>query len=73
MAKKNSVTMRIKSVLEKLDEKVIHKGGSKIGVTKKNKSKSKKNLRIEKTSKRRNRKWRKLLDIQDSFVLQRKD
>jgi len=55
MAKKNSVTTRVKSALEKLEERIIHKGGSKIGVTKKNKSKSKKKLSIEKKSRRRNR------------------
>jgi hypothetical protein len=29
MAKRNTITMRIKSELEKLEERIVHKGGSK--------------------------------------------
>lgn len=56
MAKQNSVTLKVKSELEKLEERIIHKGGSKVGNTKKNKSKSKRQLKMEKKSRRTNRK-----------------
>ena len=59
--KKNSITnkvrngLKIKSDLEKLEEGISPFGNSKIGVTKKNKSQSKKNRKISKNSRRKNR------------------
>jgi len=55
MAKKNSVTMKIKSALESLEDRVVHKGGTKINVTKKDKSQSKKKLKISNHSRKQNR------------------
>jgi hypothetical protein len=55
MAKRNTITMRIKSELEKLEERIVHKGGSKVGITKDDKSKNKKARKQEKYSRRINR------------------
>jgi len=55
MAKKNSVTIRVRSALENLEDRVVHKGGSKINVTKKDKSQSKKKLKISNHSRKQNR------------------
>ena len=55
MAKKNSVTIRVRSALESLEDRVVHKGGSKINVTKKDKSQSKKKLKISNRSRKQNR------------------
>ena len=55
MAKRNTTTMRIKSELEKLEERIVHKGGSKVGITKDDKSKNKKARKQEKYSRRINR------------------
>ena len=61
MAKRSSTTLKIRNrlmnkqkSLEEL-EKDLFKGGSKIGITKSSKSKSKRNLKIEKLSRRINR------------------
>jgi hypothetical protein len=55
MSKHNSVTLKVKSELEKLEDRIVHKGGVKVGLTKKNKSKSKRQLKIEKKSRHINR------------------
>ena len=55
MAKQNSVTRKVKSELEKLEEKLIHKGGAKIRLTRKDKSLSKKQEKIQKDSRKINR------------------
>ena len=55
MAKKNSVTLKTKSALESLEDRVVHKGGTKINVTKKDKSQSKKKLKISNHSRKQNR------------------
>jgi hypothetical protein len=55
MAKRNSITLRKKSELEELENRIIHKGGSKINVTKKDKSKDKSKRKEEKDSRRKNR------------------
>jgi hypothetical protein len=62
MAKKNSLTnkirngLKVKSDLEKLEDKIVHKNSPRIGITKKNKSQSKRNRKISKNSKKINRK-----------------
>jgi hypothetical protein len=55
MAKQNSITLKKKSALEELENRIVHKGGSKIGVTKKDKSKDKRKRKEEKNSKKKNR------------------
>jgi hypothetical protein len=61
MAKKNSITnkvrngLRIKSDLEKLEDRVINFGTSRVGITKKNHLRSKKSIKISEKSKKINR------------------